>query len=187
MKKSYLMLILACFSVTACSSIQDFTGVDETKPNSKRTLSEHNMMFMADDPQLNNQEKEVNITVIPQAESAANTTQTVAVAVDSQRSTSEHHMMFLADDPQLADKENVTVNIIKVDNNTPAPKMVFVDQANRTTTIEYESEVGQDKKIIKKTVTSTNPGTDMTDIIIQLIETAELNAEQKAKIKAALD
>lgn len=191
-------------------------NTETSSPAKKRgATSDEHFMFMAgelDDEQADDVETRVIERSDVQQDKKQNTQKRIVKVIKKSSSVNDDNMMLMDTDSyampfvetETAEGASGNVDVIVLNDNDVANENVQVwvtkgNTAEENIEVEIErSDSGQilEKKVVvvttngevsKEVSTANKVSTEMSDIIIKLIQTADLTDAEKARVKAALD
>lgn len=213
---SLCVALSGCVSTDTLFSGSTESSTATEQPKKRSATSDEHFMFMAGDLD-DKQNEEVEVRVVERSESPQNPQENVekriVKVIKTTKSVNDDNMMLMDTDTYVmpfveseteVDNTSAETKVFVVEKNTAKNEDVKVwvtkgDTTEETIEVEMErTEPGQvvAKKVMIVTADGTHTkethaeqklSTDMTDIIIKLVQTADLSAAEKARIKAALD
>lgn len=210
---SLCVALSGCVSTDTLFSGTTESSTATEQPKKRSATSDEHFMFMTGDLD-DKQNEEVEVRVIERSESPQeNVEKRIVKVIQTTKSVNDDNMMLMDTDTYVmpfveseteVDNTSAETKVFVVEKNTAKNEDVKVwvtkgDATEETIEVEMErTEPGQvvAKKVIIVTAEGTQAdethaeqklSTDMADIIIKLVQTADLSAAEKARIKAALD
>ncbi|MCP3429497.1 hypothetical protein [Opacimonas viscosa] len=210
---SLCVALSGCVSTDTLFSGTTESATATEQPKKRSATSDEHFMFMAGDLD-DKQNEEVEVRVVERSESPQeNVEKRIVKVIQTTKSVNDDNMMLMDTDTYVmpfveseteVDNTSAETKVFVVEKNTAKNEDVKVwvtkgDATEETIEVEMErTEPGQvvAKKVMIVTADGTHTkethaeqklSTDMADIIIKLVQTADLSAAEKARIKAALD